>query len=66
MGGLILLFILGMWFFVAKLLTSFLTTKMQVGLLKKSIQVLLFMLILVAPVGDEIIGGFQFRGVVRG
>ena len=63
MGGLILLFVLGVWFFITKFLTSFLTTKMQVGLLKKSIQVLLFILILVAPVGDEIIGGFQFKAL---
>jgi hypothetical protein len=63
MSGLILLFVLGVWFFIAKKLTSFLTTKMQVSTLKKATQVLLFAMILVAPVADEIVGGFQFRAL---
>ena len=63
MSGLILLFILGVWLFVAKKLTSFLTTRMQVGVIKKAARVLLFVLILVAPLADEVIGGFQFRAL---
>ena len=61
MGGLILLFVLGVWFSIVIILTSSLTTKMQAGILKKSIQVLLFALILVAPVADEIIGATIFK-----
>lgn len=61
MSGLILLFILGAWFFIAKSLSSFLTTKMQMGVLKQAAQVLLFALILVAPVADEIIGALIFK-----
>ena len=65
MSGLILIAVLWIWFLIAKSLSAFFTQQMQLGALKKLAQVLLFVLILVLPVADEIVGGFQFRALCK-
>ncbi len=65
MTGLILIAVLVAWFFIAKSLSTFFTQKIHSNAIKKLVQVFLFALILVAPVADEIIGGFQFRALCK-
>jgi hypothetical protein len=63
MTGLLLLFVLGIWLTFVIWLTPKLTKAMQPGSVKKIAQFLLFLILLVAPIADEIIGGFQFRAL---
>lgn len=63
MSGIILLIILGIWFFIVKALARLCVIKMQPGTKKTSTHIILFILIFIAPVLDEIIGGFQFRAM---
>lgn len=65
MSGLILLALLGIWISVVTVLTGLFTKAMQPGLLRGTTQLLLFMVIFIAPVADEIIGGFQFRELCK-
>ena len=61
MSGLILLFILAVWNLAAIFFIKFLTSKIKGGVLKIAIQIILFAVVITAPLADEIIGGFQFR-----
>lgn len=63
MSGLILLVVLSLWVTVVTALTGFFTQAMRVGLFRFVAQLLLFVVIFIAPVADEIIGGFQFRAL---
>jgi hypothetical protein len=63
MSGIILLLIIGTWFFVVKKLSDFSVLNMQAGTKKVVIHKLLFAFMFVAPVADEIVGGFQFRAM---
>jgi hypothetical protein len=63
MSGFIFFGILGVWFFVAKKLTDFFTSGIQAQSKKNWLYPLVFILILIAPVMDEIIGDFQFRAL---
>jgi len=60
MGGLILLSILAAWFFVVQKLAQFCVRKMQEGHKKRVVYIVVLSLLCVAPVADEVIGGFQF------
>jgi len=63
MSGIILIVILAAWFFLVKKLTGLCVMKMQEGVKKTTVTVVIFILLFVAPVADEIIGGFQFRAM---
>jgi hypothetical protein len=65
MSGMILIVILIVWFYIALILSSFLGAKIRAGLFKTVMRFVLFPLILLAPVADEIIGGFQFRALCK-
>lgn len=63
MSGIIFFGILGIWAFVAIKLTNFFTSDIQSQSKKYWLYPPVFILILIAPVMDEIIGGFQFRAL---
>jgi hypothetical protein len=65
MGGLILLFIIALWVFLVTKLTKFLSKWIPVSKFSPALKVLLFILLLVMPFMDEIIGGFQFRALCK-
>jgi len=64
-GGLIVLFIIGLWVFLVTKLTKFLSKWIPVCKFSPALKVLLFILLLVMPFMDEIIGGFQFRALCK-
>jgi len=63
MSGIILLTVLAFWFFIVKKLTDFFTSKIYLKIKGKWIYPMVFILVFIAPVMDEIIGGFQFRAL---
>ena len=63
MSGIILLTVLALWFFIATKITGFLTSKIYLKIKGKWIYSMVFILVFIAPVMDEIIGGFQFRAL---
>lgn len=63
MGGLILLAILVGWFFFVKTISYAVVDKMNDGFKKTLVLSVTFIILLSAPVMDEIIGGFQFRAL---
>ncbi len=63
MSGIFLIIILITWFFVASFLTRLCVSRMQPGTKKKLAFIALFILMFIAPVADDIIGGFQFRAL---
>jgi len=63
MSGIIALAFLGIWFFIAHKLTQFFTSKINLKIKGKWIYPLVFVLVFIAPIADEIIGGFQFRAL---
>jgi len=65
MSGIILLFILAIWFYSVKKISWFCISKIQSGTKKAVIHKVLFVLIFIAPVADDIIGGFQFRALCK-
>lgn len=65
MGGLILLFIILLWVFLVTKLVGFLSQWIPVSKFSPALKVLLFVLLLVMPFMDEIIGGFQFRALCK-
>lgn len=65
MSGLLLLFVAGVWFFFVWWLTVFLTRKMPSGAMTTIVEYLLFAVLLVAPLADEIIGRFQFKALCK-
>jgi hypothetical protein len=63
MGGLLILAILVGWFYLVKTISSAVVDKMAEGFKKTLVLSLTFIILLSAPVMDEIIGGFQFRAL---
>ena len=65
MGGIILLVVLSIWIFLANVIAKYLLSKIQLepGKKKTFAHIGLFILVFIAPVADDIIGGFQFRAM---
>ncbi len=63
MSGIILLLVLVAWGFGAARLTGFVVRKMKNGVKKFLVSRVLFVLVFIAPVADDIAGGFQFRAL---
>jgi hypothetical protein len=63
MSGIILLVVLAAWIFVAVKITGFFVRKIQFWVTKVLVAMVLFVLIFIAPVADDIAGGFQFRAL---
>jgi hypothetical protein len=61
MGGLILIFVFFIWLAIVALMTKFITKKMPKSWWRLPVSVGLFFVLLVLPVMDEIVGGWQFR-----
>jgi len=66
MGGLILIAILVGWFYLVKIISYAVVEQMAEGLKKTLVLTITFIILLTAPVMDEIIGGFQFRALCSG
>jgi len=64
-SGIILIFILGVWFVVVIKLTGLATSWMESGKGKYLAYVVMFVLLFLAPVADDIAGGFQFRALCK-
>lgn len=65
MSGIILLLVLVIWAFVVIKLTGFFVRKMQFGVTKVLVSMVLFVLLFIVPVADDIAGGFQFRAICK-
>lgn len=65
MGGLILLFIIGLWIFLVAKLAGFLSRLLPANKFSIALKVLIFVLLMAMPFMDEIIGGFQFRALCK-
>ena len=65
MSGIILLVVLTIWFYIVKKLSEFCVIKMPSGSKKSVVKSLIFVLLFIAPVADDIIGGFQFRALCK-
>lgn len=65
MSGIIFFGVLGIWIFVAIKLANLFTSGMQTKSKKKWLYPLILILIFIAPVLDEIIGGFQFAALCK-
>lgn len=63
MAGVIAFAILGAWMFLVFLLSGKCVAKMAWSGKKYAYRILLFVLFFLAPVADEITGGFQFRAL---
>jgi len=63
MSGIILLLVLAVWFYAVIKLSGYCTSKMQFGSKKAITNIILFLFIFLAPVADDIVGGFQFRAL---
>jgi hypothetical protein len=61
MGGLILLLAIGIWIYIAVRLSIWLYRRVQTPSLKTLVKWCAFPLILVLPLGDEIVGEIQLR-----
>lgn len=65
MTGIFLIGVMGLWLVAALLITAFITRKLPRRLGTFLIRASLFVVLLAAPLADEIIGGFQFRALCR-
>lgn len=65
MSGLILLFILCAWGFASYSLAKLIAQPIKTPNIKTGVNIALLVLIFIAPVADDIIGGFQFRALCR-
>ncbi len=63
MSGILLIIILAIWSFVVKAISRLCVKNLQSGTKKTIIHIALFILFFIAPVADDIIGGFQFRAM---
>ena len=63
MSGIIFFGILAVWFFVAIKLTGFLASGIQTQSKRNWLYPLILIVVFIAPVLDEIVGGFQFRAL---
>ena len=65
MSGIILLSIIAAWFYVVKKLAQLCVRKMQEGYKKTIAYIVVFSLLFIVPVADEVVGGFQFRALCK-
>jgi len=65
MSGIILLLVLSIWVYLATIITRFVVRKMKPGKYRYLVNVIVFVFIFIAPVIDDIIGGFQFRALCK-
>lgn len=65
MTGLLLLFVAGIWFVLALIMTVFIVSKIPAKAWRGWISIPLFLLLLPMPVMDEIIGGRQFEQLCK-
>lgn len=65
MIGLSVIFVIVIWVFLVTKLTGFLGKLLPANQFSAPLKVLLFILLLVMPFMDEIIGGFQFRALCK-
>lgn len=65
MAGLLSLALIAGWFLAARWLARQLTGTMKAGWLRTSTMTLAVLLLMLLPVADEIIGGFQFRALCK-
>lgn len=63
MTGIFLLIVVGLWIFVCIVVTRSLFFRPPVRTWRSLLGLVAFAALLVAPVGDEIVGGFQFRAL---
>lgn len=63
MTGIFLLLVLGFWIWVCVVVTRALFFKPPAKTWRSLLGIMVFVALLVAPVGDEIVGGFQFRAL---
>lgn len=63
-GLLVIAFAVG-WFFVALWLARRMTRHINIGIARGSVTVLIVIVLLMLPLADEIISGFQFRALCR-
>jgi hypothetical protein len=60
MSGIILLSIIAVWFYVVNKVSQLCVRKVQKGYREKVVYVVVFSLLFMAPVADEVVGGGQF------
>lgn len=65
MSGIFLIVILVIWFIAVKTIVNSIFLTMQNNILKHLLYPILFVLIFILPVADDIIGGFQFRALCK-
>lgn len=65
MAGIILILILAVWFFVVFKLAGFCVSKMTLGTKRSLFRLFLCVFFFLAPLADDIAGGFQFRALCR-
>lgn len=65
MSGIILIIILAIWFYVVLKLSGFCVSKMKLGTKRSFSRFFLGIIFFLAPVADDIAGGFQFRALCR-
>ena len=65
MSGILLLSMIAAWFYVVKKLAQFCVKKMQEGQKKRVVYIVVFVLLCIAPVADEVVGGFEFRSLCK-
>lgn len=63
MSGIILLLVLAIWIYVVKKLSGFCVLKMQSSLKKTIVYYVVFTILLITPLVDEVIGKFQFNSL---
>lgn len=65
MAGLLSIAVVVAWFLAARWLAKKLTSRLKVGLLRTVLMSVAVLVLMVLPVADEIIGGFQFRALCK-
>ena len=65
MAGLLSIALLIGWFFVAFLIARQAASGIKSSLLRFALMIPLFVVLMVLPVADELVGGFQFRALCR-
>ena len=63
MSGIILFLVLATWFYIVAKICGWIVSGMRPGNKKAITLIVIFTLLFIAPVGDEIVGGFQFRAL---
>jgi len=63
MSGIILFLVLATWFYIVVKICGWIVNDMRPGNKKAITLIVIFTLLFIAPVGDEIVGWFQFRAL---